>query len=53
MKMEEYKKPYFILWHGIDRALEEMEKQNYGNAAELLKRAQTDAEEAYISAEET
>ena len=50
--MDEYKKPYLILWSGIDDALKELEQCNYGVAATLLKKAQSDAEEAYISVED-
>lgn len=48
--MDEYKKPYLILWSGIDASLKEMEQNNYGIAVDLLKKAQFDAEEAYIAA---
>ena len=50
--MDEYKKPYLILWGGIDDALKAMEQCNYGLAADLLKNAQAEAEEAYIVADE-
>ena len=50
--MDEYKKPYLILWHGMEDALSAIAGQNYGLAAELLKQAQADAEDAYIEQEE-
>lgn len=50
--MDQYKKPYLILWGGISDALKAIERCNYGLAVELLKNAQSEAEEAYIEAEE-
>ena len=50
--MDEYKKPYLILWKAIDRTLEELRNQNFGTAKKLLQKAQTDAEEAYIEQDE-
>ena len=47
--MEKYKEMYLILWHGIEDALAAIAEQNYGLAAELLKKAHTDAEDIYIS----
>ena len=49
--MDEYKKPYLILWKAIDGTLAEMDNQNFGIAKNLLRQAQVDAEEAYISQE--
>ena len=46
--MTDYQKMYLLLFNAITDALEEMEKQNYGEAAELLRKAQADAEEIYI-----
>lgn len=46
--MDEYKEPYLILWRGIEDALTAISEQNYGLAAELLKKAHADAEDAYI-----
>lgn len=46
--MDEYKRPYTILWNGITYAIEAIEFMNYGTAEELLKKAQQNAEEAYI-----
>ena len=50
--MDEYKEPYLILWRGIEEALSAIAEQNYGLAAELLKQARADAEEAYICQED-
>ena len=47
--MDEYKEPYLLLFNRITDALAELEKQNYGTARELLRQAQIDAEELYIS----
>lgn len=47
--MDEYKEPYLLLFNRITDALTELEKQNYGTARELLRQAQIDAEELYIS----
>ena len=46
-----YRKLYFILFNTITDALQEIEKMNFGTAAELLRKAQMDAEEKYISEE--
>ena len=46
--MPEYEKLYHLLFNAITDALEEIENQNYGEAAELLRKAQSDAEEVYI-----
>ena len=47
--MPEYEMMYFHLFNRVTDALREMEKQNYGNAAEILKEAQQEAEEVYVS----
>ena len=47
--MDEYKQPYLILWGAIEDAVSAIAAQNFGLAAELLKQAQVNAEEAYIS----
>ena len=49
--MEEYKKMYLLLFNAITDALEQMEKQNYGTAKDLLITAQQKAEEIYMPAE--
>ncbi len=47
--MNKYKKPYIILFSSITKALNELEKINFGSAIEILVKAQQDAEEEYIS----
>ena len=49
---DEYKLPYLLLFRGVTEALEQLQQQNYGLAAALLKKAQQDAEQAYISQDE-
>lgn len=51
--MSEYQKSYSILFCGITDALEELQRQNYGLAAQRLIQAQKDAEEAFLNWEET
>ena len=46
--MPDYQKMYLLLFNAITDALEEMKNQNYGEAAILLRKAQSDAEEVYI-----
>ena len=50
--MDEYKKPYFVLFNSLTDIAEEIEKQNYGRAKQLIEEAQQQAEEMYISMEE-
>lgn len=50
--MEEYKEPYVTLFRAVNRALNELDLQNYGRAKEILIQGQLDAEEAFISAGE-
>ena len=50
--MPDYQKMYSTLFNAITDALESMAQCNYGEAKELLIRAQQTAEELYISAEE-
>ena len=47
-----YKKMYLILFNAITDALEAIKAQNFGTAADILVRAQHDAEEYYLSAPE-
>ena len=47
--MDEYKKPYLLLFHGCEAAIRALEKQNYGQARELLIQAEQAAEEAFLS----
>lgn len=46
--MVRYKTLYFKLFNAITDALEAMEAQNFGQAKEILRQAQIDAEEAYL-----
>ena len=46
--MPDYQKMYLLLFNAITDALEEMEKQNYGEVAALLRKAQAAAEEVYM-----
>ena len=50
--MEEYKRMYLVLFHAATDALTAMEQQNYGLAAQFLRRGQQEAEEIYLSEEE-
>ena len=50
--MVDYQKLYANLFNSITDALEELERLNVGRAAELLRRAQQETEEAYLNAEE-
>ena len=46
--MVRYKTLYFKLFNAITDALEAMEAQNFGQAKEILRQTQIDAEEAYL-----
>ena len=46
--MDEYKKPYLILFNRITDALEKMDRQDYDSAKEMLIQAQQEAEKAFI-----
>ena len=50
--MPDYQKMYFHLFNAITDALEQLEQQNYGLAADRLKAAQIDGENAYLAAED-
>ena len=50
--MPDYQKMYFHLFNAITDALVQLEQQNYGLAAERLKAAQVDGENAYLTAED-
>lgn len=50
--MPDYQEMYFHLFNAITDALVQLERQNYGLAAECLKAAQIDGENAYLTAEE-
>ena len=47
--MPDYQKMYFHLFNAITDALVQLERQNYGLAAERLKAAQVDGENAYLT----
>ena len=49
--MADYDKMYSLLFNAITDALEQIEKQNFGSAKDLLIAAQQKAEELYITAE--
>ena len=49
---ELYKDLYFHLFNQITDALEAMEGQNFGQARDILIRAQQEAEETYLNAGE-
>ncbi len=44
-----YKKMYLELFNHVTDALEAMEQRNYGQAEDLLKRGQQEAEELYLA----
>lgn len=47
--MPDYQEMYFHLFNAITNALGQLERQNYGLAAERLKAAQVDGENAYLT----
>ena len=47
--MPDYQKMYFHLFNAITDALGQLEQQNYGLAANRLKAAQVDGENAYLT----
>ena len=50
--MPNYQKLYTLLFNGITDALEELGRMNVGRAQELLRTAQQETEEGYLSMEE-
>ena len=50
--MANYDKMYSLLFNAITDALEKREKQNLGEAKDILISAQQKAEEIYITAED-
>ena len=48
----DYERMYSALFNAITDALAQLEEQNYGISAEILRRAQREAEERYITAGE-
>ncbi len=49
--MPDYEKMYLRLFNAITDALTELGENNYGNVADVLRKAQTDVEEYYIAKE--
>jgi len=47
--MDDFRKPYFILWNSFTDIINMLEQQNYGLAKELLIKAQQEAEETFIN----
>lgn len=47
-----YHKMYLHLFNAVTDSLEEMEKQNFGKAHDLLVKAQQECEEIYMDGEE-
>ena len=50
--MTDYKQLYILMLDASERAIEEIEKQNYGAAKDILIAAERACEEKYISAEQ-
>ena len=50
--MPDYQKMYLLLFNAITDALTQLQAQNMGRAALILQKAQADAEELYIAADE-
>ena len=48
--MTDYKELYILMVDASEKAIEEIEKQNYGAAKEILIAAEQKCEERYISA---
>ena len=51
--MPDYEKPYFALFNQITDAISALDTQNFGQARELLVRAQQLGEELVIAQQET
>ena len=49
--MYDYQPLYHIMVRASEKAIEQIEKQNYGMAKDILIRAEQEAEELYIEAE--
>jgi hypothetical protein len=49
MEMENYEVLYKVLFNGMTNAVRELEGQNYGNAHQVLVKAQQDAEEIFMN----
>ena len=50
--MTDYQQLYALMVDASEKAIEEIEKQNYGAAKEILIAAERECEERYISAPE-
>lgn len=50
--MPVYQKMYFTLFNCLTDVAEELKKQNYGKACDIIQSAQLQAEELYIGAGE-
>ena len=48
----DWEKLYHLLFNRITDALEQLERRNYGDAEELLRKAQMEAEEYYLNSRE-
>ena len=51
-KMENFPKYYTLLFNAVTDAIGDLDSQNYGAARARLVKAQQDAEEAYLDAED-
>ena len=47
--MPDYEKLYHLLFNAVTDSLRQMEAMNFGAAAEMLKQAQMDCEEIYMT----
>jgi hypothetical protein len=47
--MEQDWKPYYLLFNAISDALASMEAQDFGQAGQILRQAQRDGEEWFLS----
>lgn len=45
----DFKKMYLTLFNRITQALDALDQNNYGTAADILKHAQVEAEELYLA----
>ena len=51
--MEDYKKLYYRLFNVYSEVLEQLERQNYGLAKEILIKAQQEAENLFLEEEQS
>ena len=47
--MENYQKLYTMLFNSITHALQQLERQNFGNAKRILKLAQRETEDLFLT----